>query len=136
MSLVTTTVFITSRQLPRDSRHGARSGRDWAAAIFALLLRVLAFHPVRDLVESVDRMPIRLLLKPRRRSLQPDSAWTINRTRCAPYEHADGRAKNPIHLRVLGNNDDTKSRVPRIVESPMQRISAEHDETRDRKSVV
>jgi hypothetical protein len=99
------------------------------AAIFARLLRVLALDPVRDLVRSVDRMPIRSLLQLVVRELQPDFAWTINRERWAPNSNAEGVGRME-RSRTLGSNEHTLSRAPHVAESPTRRISATYDETR------
>jgi hypothetical protein len=100
------------------------------AAILESLLGALAFHPVRDLVRRVDRMSIRSLLTRCRDALQPDSAWTINWMRLAPTSIAEQRTIALARHGPLGSNDKPLSRAPGIVESPMPRTRAEHDETR------
>lgn len=139
---VTSCFVFTAQALPCDSGQYLRSGRDRAAAIFAWLLRVLAFAPLRDLVKSVDRMPIRSLLKLERcaparressvahRELQPDLTWTISRRRKAPIPSAERHASPFARLRVPGSHEYTLSRAPCVAESPTQRISATRNETR------
>src|SRR5690349_23685376 len=105
------------------------------------MLGVLALDPVRDLLKSVDRTPIRSLLKLGRLvlsgenqaanpELQTDLAWTISRPRWAPTPTANGRAGRSHRVRALGNNELTLSRAPHVAESPTRRTSATRDETR------
>ena len=130
MSIVMTSVALTARVTPGDSWRFVSKLRALVASVFLAVWRALALLPVRDLVTSVDRTLVRSLLArirrspltevwtARRRTRQPDNAWTIIRKSWAPSPIADGRADEQQSVCVLGIHDNLTSPSAAFAESP------------------